>query len=117
MGDLTHRQHAFVNAYLGGPEGIRGNATQAAITAGYSRRRAAETGYRLVRNGQIQEAIQRALGESGLTRQAVLEQLRRMAFATLAEVATYDAERGLVLKPDALSHPALESVQRSFDAE
>jgi hypothetical protein len=40
-----------------------------------------------------------------------------MGFATLAEVATYDRERGLALKPGALGHPALESVERSFDAQ
>jgi phage terminase small subunit len=50
---LTPKQHAFVHAYL--TNGF--NATQAAISAGYSVHKAQEQGSRLLSNVMVQEAI------------------------------------------------------------
>ena len=55
---VTPRQAAFVNEYL-----IDLNATQAAIRAGYSQRRAQEIGYQLLHKPTVAEAIQKALAE------------------------------------------------------
>ena len=66
---------------------------------------------------EVRRHLTQAVVDAGLSRQVALEDLRRVALATLAELATYEPETGLRLKPDALAHPALESVERSFDAE
>ena len=55
---LTHKQQRFVEEYL-----VDLNATQAAIRAGYSKRRASEIGYQNYRKTQIQAAIDKALKE------------------------------------------------------
>jgi len=47
---FTVKQRAFVEAYCG-------NATEAAITAGYSKKTAASIGERLLRNVEIKEAL------------------------------------------------------------
>jgi phage terminase small subunit len=49
---LTDKQEAFVLEYIKDH-----NATQAAIRAGYSRRRASEIGYQLLRKTTVLEAI------------------------------------------------------------
>jgi len=54
---LTARQRAFVNAYLAGPEGVRGNATQAAIKAGYAVKSAKITGSRMLTNANVAAVI------------------------------------------------------------
>ena len=50
MAKLRPKQQAFVNAYAG-------NATAAALAAGYSKKTAYSHGQRLLKNGEIQEAI------------------------------------------------------------
>lgn len=51
MGKLTAKQQKFVEAY-------NGNATEAAISAGYAKNSAEVTGCRLLRNAKIVEQIQ-----------------------------------------------------------
>ncbi|HHE8522253.1 TPA: terminase small subunit [Pseudomonas aeruginosa] len=55
---LTKKQRLFVDEYL-----IDLNATQAAIRAGYSPRRAAEIGYQLLQRPEVAQAIQAAMAE------------------------------------------------------
>ncbi|HFT7619600.1 TPA: terminase small subunit [Pseudomonas aeruginosa] len=55
---LTKKQRLFVDEYL-----IDLNATQAAIRAGYSTRRATEIGYRLLQRPEVAQAIQAAMAE------------------------------------------------------
>lgn len=55
---LTPRQAAFIREYL-----IDLNATQAAIRAGYSEKTAYSQGQRLLKNAEIQEAVQEAQAE------------------------------------------------------
>ena len=52
MSKLTPRQRRFVEAYTG-------NATQAAISAGYSAKTATTQGSRLFRNAHVQRAIEK----------------------------------------------------------
>jgi phage terminase small subunit len=54
--ELLSQQHAFAQAYVLG----HGNATQAAIDAGYSPISARQTASRLLHTPHVQEAIQRA---------------------------------------------------------
>lgn len=52
MDGLTEKQEAFVNEY------VRDfNATQAAVRAGFSKRRASEIGYQLLQKTTVREAI------------------------------------------------------------
>ncbi|MGC6966861.1 terminase small subunit [Pseudomonas aeruginosa] len=55
---LTKKQRLFVDEYL-----LDLNATQAAIRAGYSTRRAAEIGYQLLQRPEVAQAIQAAMAE------------------------------------------------------
>ncbi|ELG7169914.1 terminase small subunit, partial [Pseudomonas aeruginosa] len=54
----TKKQRLFVDEYL-----IDLNATQAAIRAGYSTRRATEIGYQLLQRPEVAQAIQAAMAE------------------------------------------------------
>ena len=54
---LTKQQEAFVLHYVIGG----GNATAAAIAAGYSERTAREQGYQLLRKSHVREAVHREL--------------------------------------------------------
>lgn len=53
---LTAKEHAFVAAYCG--EAARGNATKAAEVAGYSAKTAYSAGSRLLKDVEVQAAIQ-----------------------------------------------------------
>lgn len=55
---LTKKQRLFVDEYL-----LDLNATQAAIRAGYSTRRATEIGYQLLQRPEVAQAIQAAMAE------------------------------------------------------
>lgn len=63
------------------------NATQAAIRAGYSRKTASEQGSRLLRNVQVAAAVQagqsKVLHRADLSRERVLEEMRRLAFSDI----------------------------------
>jgi phage terminase small subunit len=55
---LTPKQKRFVSEYL-----LDLNATKAAVRAGYSEKTAEQQGYRLLRNVQVAEAVQKAVEE------------------------------------------------------
>ena len=58
MAKLTPKQKRFVAEYL-----VDLNATQAAIRAGYSEKRASEIGYQLLQKTTVQAAIQEAMAD------------------------------------------------------
>ena len=74
------RYRAFVDAYLANGR----NATQAAITAGYSPKTAYAQGARLLRKAQIAAAIdaasEKAQAASGLTVERTLREVARVAY-------------------------------------
>ena len=86
---LTLKQQRFVDEYL-----IDGNATQAAIRAGYSEKAAAEIAYENLRKPQISLAIEQAFkalqAKSGVTPEQVVKELARIAFADMGEFATWE---------------------------
>lgn len=79
MRKLTQKQQRFVEEYL-----VDLNATQAAIRAGYSAKTAASQGERLLRNVEIQAAIQAAMKarqeRTEITQDRVLAELAKIAF-------------------------------------
>jgi phage terminase small subunit len=81
---LTPKQQLFVAEYL-----IDLNATQAAIRAGYSKKRAAEIGYQVLHKTTIQEAIRLAQEERSkrteITQDRVLQELAILAYADMAD--------------------------------
>ena len=80
MARLTEKQKRFVEEYL-----VDLNATQAAIRAGYSPKTAYSMGQRLLKNVEVQKAIQEAIQErqkrTEITQDMVVDELRAVAFA------------------------------------
>ena len=76
---LTPKQRMFVKEYL-----VDLNATQAAIRAGYSPKTAYSAGQRLLKEVEIQNAVQSAMDERGervkITQDRVLLEYARIAF-------------------------------------
>ena len=91
MDDLTPRQHRFVQEYL-----LDLNATQAAIRAGYSRKTAYSMGQRLLKNVEIQTALQKAMLDrqqrTGITQDRVLEELAAIGFARATDYAEAEGD-------------------------
>ena len=81
---LSERRQRFVEAYL-----LDTNATQAAIKAGYSVGSSRGVGYRLLKTPDIQAAIaerrERAARRADLTLDAVIAELKLLAFANMAD--------------------------------
>ena len=82
---LTAKQKAFVQEYL-----VDLNATQAAIRAGYSKRSAYSTGQRMLKNDEVQKAIQKAQKR----REERTEVTQDYVIAKLREIAEKDASDG-----------------------
>ena len=96
---LTPKRQAFVTAYL-----RDGNATQAAIAAGYSAKTAKSTGSRMLTFADVQEAVGARLERVGITAERVLEELGKIAFVAMDAGAAADSD-GLLLSvrvPDKL---------------
>lgn len=74
---MKPKHQQFVNAYL-----QHGNATKAAVTAGYSEHTAAQLGSRLLRHPDVQRAVGKQLHKADLRTQARLEKLGQIADAT-----------------------------------
>lgn len=75
---LTPKQKTFVQEYL-----VDLNATQAAVRAGYSQKRASEIGYQLLQKTTVQAAIHDAMEErqqrTEVTQDYVIDKLREIA--------------------------------------
>lgn len=86
MAKLTPKQKRFVAEYL-----VDLNATQAAIRAGYSEKRASEIGYQLLQKTTVQAAIQAAMADrekrTGVTQDWVVQELYKIAHADRGGIA------------------------------
>lgn len=94
---MTPRQRRFVSEYL-----VDLNATQAAIRAGYSKRRASSTAWDLLhKRSGVAEAIREAMlareKRTLITADRVLQQFARIAFADIRQLAETGKE-GLEVK-------------------
>ena len=98
MPRLTPKQACFVEEYL-----TDLNATQAAIRAGYSPKMAGRIGFQLLEKSGIQAAIQAAQRErsarTGVTADRVVQEIARVAFASLSDVMTWGPS-GAQVRPD-----------------
>jgi phage terminase small subunit len=83
-GELTLKQQRFVEAYL-----VDGNATQAAIRAGYSRKTAKQIGSYLLTCIDVQQALreaqQRQQERAGIHSQEITRALARIGLADVNE--------------------------------
>ena len=97
---LTEKQERFVEEYL-----VDLNATQAAIRAGYSPKRASEQAYQLLQKTTVQEAIQAKKRErewrTQITQDAVLRELAAIGFARSTDYAHINGDGHVVLTPTA----------------
>lgn len=86
---MTDKQKRFINEYM-----IDLNATSAAKRAGYSEKTAYSIGQRLLKNVEIQEAIQQIQNKMQnrleITQERVLEELAAIAFAKGTDFAQVD---------------------------
>lgn len=98
MPRLTPKQARFVEEYL-----VDLNATQASIRAGYSERRSGEIGYQLLQKTPVQGAIEACQRErsarTGVTADRVVQEIARVAFASLRDVMTWGPD-GALVRPD-----------------
>lgn len=94
MSKLTAKQSRFVEEYL-----IDLNATQAAIRAGYSAKRADSIGHENLRKPDISQAVQAAMAErgkrAGITQDQVLEDVEAIKRDAMTRIA--DKEGNLVM--------------------
>jgi len=113
--DLTPRQRAFVAEYL-----TDLNATQAAIRAGYSPQTAEQQGARLLKNVKVASAVQAELAKRSertrLKADAVIEELRWIAFANISDYVAWNHEKVIFLNSQKMAPEALSAVaQVSYD--
>lgn len=105
--ELLPRQQAFVDAYL-----KCGNATQAAITAGYSSRSALSQSFDLLRNPRVRRALRgkqrKRAALADLQVADVLKLAQRMAFA---DVRWFVDENGDPIPVQDLSDDAAAALQ------
>lgn len=91
---LNIQQAKFLKAYL-----KSGNATQSAIEAGYSEDSAGQTGYVLLKNAEILEAIDKQLKRYEITAERVLGEISRLAFSNMGDFVQPSPD-GSQLVPD-----------------
>jgi phage terminase small subunit len=100
---LNPKQQLFVKAYL-----AHKNATRAAIEAGYSEKTAGTCGHQYLKKPQIQAAIRIGLAKQendlnkkaallGVTKERMIAELAKVAFADMSHFAKIDNVRGRVL--------------------
>jgi phage terminase small subunit len=109
MPRLTPKQACFVEEYL-----LDFNATQAAIRAGYSARRASEIGYSLLQKNTVQSAIEVAQRErsarTGVTADRVVQEIARLAFSSLSDVMTWGPDGAQVRRDDEITPDAVAAI-------
>lgn len=106
MAKLTAKQQRFCDEYL-----IDLNATQAAIRAGYSEKRASEQAYQLLQKTTVQNHIAELQKErekrTEITQDSVLHELALIAFAKASDYARV-VEKDAVVEVDGNMVPVLD---------
>lgn len=109
MADLTARQRRFVREYL-----IDGNATQAAIRAGYSKKTADQIGHQLLKKTSVSAAVaegQRKVAEKlEITAEAILAELASVGFANVGDFVRVGDDGRVTLNFSKLSKADLRAV-------
>lgn len=115
---LTAKQERFVQEYL-----VDLNATQAAIRAGYSSKTAYSMGQRLLKNVEVQAAIQKALKDrqarTEITQDTVVEELAKIGLADAHDYSDADLKYSNKLKALELlgKHLGMFEKRDSYDIE
>lgn len=106
---LTAKQSIFVDEYL-----IDGNATRAAIAAGYAEGSARVTGCRLLANPNIAKAIAKAQEarskRTEITADKVLRELAKLGFSNMEDFASVDEKGGATLNLKDISRDQFAAV-------
>lgn len=106
---LTAKQVVFVREYM-----LDGNGTRSAIAAGYAPASAYVTASQLLRNPHVAKALAerrtKAEAKSGVTRDRVLEEYRRIAFAKVSGVLSFGPDGVTVKSSDDLPEDILAAV-------
>ena len=110
MRELTEKQKVFVAEYL-----VDLNATQAAIRAKYAEKTAYSAGQRLLKDVEVQAAIQREMNRRSertqITQDNVLNELAKLGFSDIRKVFDDDGRLLPVhMLPDSIA-PAISSVK------
>ena len=109
-GLTTDKQVRFVEEYL-----VDLNATQAAIRAGYSKKTAGRIGQENLQKPDILAAISKlqdeVSAETGITRERVLQEYAKMAFAEMGEYSTWGDEDFALIGSSDLSPDQRAAVQ------
>ena len=99
MGDITSKQQRFIHEYK-----VDGNATAAAIRAGYSRKSARYSGHRNMQNVNIRREIdkheQERYKRADITAETVLNASATMAFSDIAPVLHCDSRADFDALPE-----------------
>ena len=86
---FTDRQIAFIKAYV-----ANGNASQAAIKAGYSPKTAASQGQRLLKNVKIRATVDKALAQIAdkqeVRAEEVIRETRLLTFSNILDYMQFD---------------------------
>lgn len=105
--EAAHRRVLFVEAYMANG----GNATQAAIAAGFSEASAGQRGYELLKEPAVAETLaarRKALQEAhGLTTERVLKELARVALSNPGQLCNAD---GRLKGPHELDEDTLRAI-------
>lgn len=85
---LNHRQRRFAEEYI-----VDGNATRAAVRAGYAERSAHTTGGRLLKNDEVAALVragqERLAERTAISAERVMREYARMGFANMTAVARW----------------------------
>lgn len=110
---LTDRQKLFVGEYLSDP---KLNATQAAIRAGFSEKKATQTAFRLMNLPQVKAHIQREMDKramrTSITADDVLRDLREIADKCMGKLETVTVSDGVEARTKQFdATPAIKSLE------
>ena len=84
---MNPKRRAFVNAYLGEAQG---NASKAAVSAGYSEAAAAQVASRLLKQAEVRDAIAARLDKADISTDRILQRLGKIANAEPERVSAAD---------------------------
>lgn len=110
MSKLTPKQAMFIAEFL-----IDGNATRAAVAAGFSAKAAHVTGARLLRNAKVAAAVAdghaRRAQKLEITQERVLAELAKLAFYDPRDLFDADGNLLPIVKLDEITRAAIAALE------
>src|SRR5687768_12094019 len=109
MPDLTRKQQLFISYYI-----ESGNASQAAIQAGYSKNGVRSTASTILTNPNVQREIEERMDAvaqaAGLTKEKVLRELKRLAFTDMRDYVEWGPQGVTLRYSDTLTDDQAKAV-------